>query len=287
MPSTSSAARVLPPSFAEPRVSARQWIALAAGMGAGVCAYAGLYPRFDDGALRAVIALTSVPFAAAVVGSSVSASSDGWAFGRALGFSILLGMASTIVPAAILTHQRPDEFVAACMFGGFFGAITGALYGLPLAILSAAGHRHVRAQTHESTDLAARAGGIWLLVMSLIGLAATLLIDVPRMDYGTETMTTPSLLPAVVALAAALSGLAVIVRSTLRARRRNAWIDRVRSGLEPAFRTRVADVRDQVEGLPRLEQGGTVVELVVDETSGAAYRVAAYGTAVALVSDPR
>ena len=283
MPSTT---HLLPPSFAEPRVSARLWIALAAGVGAGVCAYAGLYPRFDGGALRAVIALTSLPFAAAVVASSLSAATDGRAFGRALGYSTMLGTASTIIPAAILTRHGSDEFVTACIFGGFFGAITGALYGLPLAVISAAGQRHVHAATHASTDLAARAGGIWLFFVSLIGLVATHLLDDPGTSAG-EVLSAPAGLPAVIAGMGALGGLALSVRSTLRLRQRNAWIERVRSGLEPAFRTRVVDVRDQVEGLPRLEQGATVVELVVDETSGAAYRVAAYGTAVALVSDPR
>ena len=260
---------------------------MAAGIGAGVCAYAGLYPRFDGGALRAILALTSVPFAAAVVASSLSAPTDGHAFGRALGYATLLGTASTIIPAAILTRHGSDEFVIACIFGGFFGAITGALYGLPLAVLSAAGQRHVRAHTHESTDLAARAGGIWLLVVSLLGLAATHVLDDPGTTYGGEVLSAPAGLPPVIAGLGALGGLALIVRSTLRLRRRNAWIERVRAGHEPAFRARVVDVRDQVEALPRLAQGATVVELVVDETSGAAYRVAAYGTAVALISDPQ
>jgi hypothetical protein len=165
-------------------------------------------------------------------------------------------------------------------------AITGGLYGLPLAVLSAAGQRHVRADTHESTDLAERAGGIWLLVVSLIGLAATHVLDDAGATSG-EVLGAPAGLPAVIAGLGALGGLTLIVRATLRLRRRNAWIERVRSGLEPAFRTRVVDLRDRLEALPRLAQGATVVELVVDETSGAAYRVAAYGTAVALVSDPR
>jgi hypothetical protein len=287
MPFSSSVARLLPPSFAEPRVSARLWIALAAGIGAGVCAYAGLYPRFDGGALRLVLALTSMPFAAAVVASSLSAATDGRAFGRALGYAMILGAASTIIPAALFTRQGSgDQFVTACIFGGFFGAITGGLYGLPLAVLSAAGQRHVRADTHESTDLAERAGGIWLLVVSLIGLAATHVLDDAGATSG-EVLGAPAGLPAVIAGLGALGGLTLIVRATLRLRRRNAWIERVRSGLEPAFRTRVVDLRDRLEALPRLAQGATVVELVVDETSGAAYRVAAYGTAVALVSDPR
>jgi hypothetical protein len=278
---------VLVPSFAEPRVSARLGLALAAGLGCGVCAYAGLYPRFDDGALRVLLAATSAPFAAAVVAYSVSATSAARAFGRAVLLAGVLGTASIIVPAGILSRHDGGQFVAACAFGGLFGAFTGVLYGLPLAVLASAGHGHVRARTHEGTDRAARAAGIWLAVMSLIGLVGTRLLDKAVMDWPGQTMTDASLLPTIVASSAILAGVVVAVRASLRLRRRNHWLERVRAGLEPAFRVRVVDMRDPVAALPRLGEGETVVELVLDETSGAAYRVAAMGTAVALVSDSR
>jgi hypothetical protein len=267
------------------------WLALAAGIGCGVCAYAGLYPRFDDGALRVVLGATSLPFAAAVVASSLSARSGARAFGMALLVAGLLGAASTIIPAAILARRNGGEFIFACFFGGFFGAITGVLYGLPLAVLAGAGHAHVRAQTHESTDRAARIAGLWLAVVSLVGLAGTRLLDPPVLDYATQTWSFPSTIPTAVACAAALAGLVAVVRASVRMRRRDGWIERVRAGLEPAFRTRVVDLRDRIDGLPRLGEGATVVEFVADEvseaTSGAAYRISAAGTAVAVVSDPR
>ena len=262
-------------------------MALAAGIGCGVCGYAGLYPRFDDGALRVILGATSVPFAAAVVASSLSARTAARAFGRALGFAGILGAASIIIPAAILARHNGGEFFFACAFGAIFGAVTGVLYGLPLAILVSAGHKHVHAQTHEATDRAARIAGLWLAVTALVGLAGTSLLDRPVMDWATQTMTYPAAIPTIVACAALLGAVVTAVRATTRLKRRNAWVDRVRAGLEPAFRTRVVDQRDPVAELPRLGEGDTVVELVLDETSGAAYRVAAAGTAVALVSDPR
>ena len=288
-----SAAGPLPFSLAAPRLSPRLWLAIAAGLGTGVCAYAGLYPRFDEGSLRIVVALTSAPFAAAVVATSLGARTPGRAFGLAMLLAALLGIASTIIPAALLTRTQSNEFFVACMFGAFFGAPTGALYGLPLAVLSASGHRHVRAQTHESTDHAARVSGLWLFFISLLGLMGTVLLDEGKMDWVNSTMVPQSPLPALLAVAAGIGGLALALRSLTRQRSRSGWIDRVRSGLEPAFRLRPVELRDRIETLPRLSDGGglhdvTVVEWLPDEiadaTSGTAYRVNATGCAVAIVS---
>lgn len=285
-----SATGVLPSSVSAPRVSARLWLALAAGLGCAVCAYAGLYPRFDEGRFRVVLALTSAPFAAAVVAAALDARSWQRAFGRTLAMAMVLGVASTIIPAAMLTTHGGGEFVLAVFFGMFFGAPTGGLYGLPLAILAALGWRHVHAQTHEATDRAARLAGAWLFVVALVGLAGTCLLDLLWRAWPTG-MIAPSSLPSMLAAAAAIAGGAVVVRAWVRARRRSAWLSRVRSGLEPAFRLRAADVRDRLDGLPRIREGLTVVEWCPDEvdgtTAGTAYRVAAVGTAVAIVDDER
>lgn len=280
---------LLPSSLSAPRLSPRLWLALAAGAGAGVCGYAGLYPRFDDGSLRIILALTCAPFAAGVVAAASSARTPGRAFGLALLFSAILGMASVVLPAATLTHHDAGEFVFGCVFGAFFGAPTGALYGIPLGILATLGHRSVQAQTHESTDRAARAAGIWLVVVSLLALGGTLVLDQAKMDYATQLMTAPSRLPALVALAASCAGVVITIAASVRLRRRSAWLARVSAGLEPTFRLRVADARDRIEGLPRVGDGVTVVELVADEastaTAGTAYRTAAVGTPIAVVSD--
>lgn len=279
----------LPAFVTAPKLSARQCVVITAGLGAAACAYAGLYPRFDQGSLRIVLALTSAPFAAAVVAAGLGARSASKAFGLTLLFSSLLGVASTIIPAAILSWGRSNEFLGACMFGAFFGAPTGMLYGLPLAALSALGWRHVRAQTHDSADRAVQIAGTWLVLVSGVALLATSLLDEPRMDYALDAMIAPPRGPAFVAYWLIVTSIVLMVRATLRARTRTKWVDRVRAGLEPSFRLRPADLRDGMHVLPRLGEGSTVVEWLPHEEAAAAvghaYRMAASGTAVAIVRD--
>lgn len=290
----SNAGLLLPSSLTAPRLSARAWLALAAGVGAGVCGYAGLYPRFDDGSLRIVIALTSAPFGAGVVAAASSARTPGRAFGLALLLATILGMASVVLPAAVLMHDAVGQFVFGCVFGAIFGAPMGAFYGIALALLTKLGHEHVQAQTHEATDRAARIAALWLLVVGLVALAGTLSLDGAREaivagEFQTRAEHAPLHLPACVAVAGSLMGAVVTAVASWRIRRRSSWIARVRSGLEPAFRLRAADPRDRIEGLPRLGRGATVVEYVAGEsspaTAGTAYRVAAVGTPIAVVSD--
>lgn len=279
---------LLPRSLSDSPISARLWLALAAGAGSAVCAYAGLYPRFDGGSLRVVIGLTSAPFAAAVVAHALSRQSAVRAFGTTLVVSAVLGIASTMIPAAIITWNHSNEFVIACFFGAFFGAGTGVVYGIPLAILAAFGHRHVHAETHEATDRASRIAGTWLVFLAVIGVAGTCLLDEPTFDPMTETMSKASPAPALLGCAALLAGALAVTVASMRLRRRKAWLARVRSGLEPRFRLRPIDLRDRIDGLPRLSNGITVVELLASEGpdgSGSAYRTAATGTAVAIVED--
>lgn len=279
----------LPAFLTSPTLPARLWVAIAAGIGCAACAYAGLYPRFDNGSLRVVLALTSAPFAAGVVAAALSARSASGAFGRAIGLAAILGVASTMVPAAILTSWRSGEFVAAAVFGVLFGAPTGLLYGLPLATLAACAWKHVQAPSRESSDRAARFASLWLVAISALALLATSMLDVPTPDYGTDAMVVPPQGPTFVAAGALLTSLAVLVWSTLRLRKRTTWIARVRDGLEPAFRLRPMDARDGIHTLPRLGHGTTVVEWLADEdtkvATGHAYRTAASGVAVAVVGD--
>lgn len=279
----------LPAFLARPSLSARLWAAIAAGIGGAACAYAGLYPQFDHGALRVVIALTCVPFAAAVVAAALSARSAAKAFARAIGLAAILGVASTMVPAAVLTHWRPSEFFAAAFFGAFFGAPTGLLYGLPLATLAACAWRHVHAPSRESSDRGARVASLWLVAVCGLALAATSMMDAPTLDYATDTMVEAPRGPSFVAAGALLASIAVLVWSTLRLRKRTSWIARVRDGLEPAFRLRPMHARDGIHALPRLGHGTTVVEWLADEdtkvATGHAYRTAACGVAVAVVGD--
>ena len=265
-------ASVGPLPLSAPRLSARLWLALAAGLGCGACGYAGLYPRFDDGSLRIILALTSIPFGAAVVAAGVGARTAARAFALTILLAAILGVASIMLPAAALADDHSgDRFMAMCAFGAFFGAPTGAVYGIPLAILVAASHRHVRVRTHEGTDRAVRIAGLWLIAIAFLALEGTLTFD----GFG---------LPATLAGVAAFTGALVVAHAILRLRRRSSWIDRVRSGLEPAFRLRPADLRDGADRLPRLGDGTTVIEWLPDD-SRSAYRMAASGIAVAVVCD--
>jgi hypothetical protein len=280
---------LLPRALSGSLVPARLWLALAAGLGCAVCAYAGLYPQFDDGKLRLVLGLTSAPFAAAVVAYALSARTAARAFGSTVLVAAILGVASTVVPAVVLTWDHHEQLFFACFFGIPCGAATGVVYGLPLAVLSSLGHRHVRAQTHEGTDRATRLAGAWLVVVAAIGIAGTRILDQPTTPYDTDTPTQPSPLPALAGCAAVLAGALSILLGSLRASRRAAWLTRVRSGLEPRFRLRPIDARDRVDALPRLGNGVTVVELRADAvsvtTAGSAYRVSATGSALAIVDD--
>ena len=283
---------LLPRSLSDSPISARVWLALAAGAGSSVCAYAGLYPQFDEGSLRLVIALTSAPFAAAVVAYALSVRSAMRAFGTTILVAALLGIASTMIPAAILTRDYPSAFVMAWVYGVFFGAGTGVVYGIPLAILAALGHRHVRRATHDSTDRAARLAGLWLVVLAVVGIIGTSVFDPSTRGLEEEGVIPASplaALPALVGCAAAITGALAALVATIRIYRRRSWVARVRSGLEPKFRVRAMDERDRIGDLPRLGNGGTVVEVVLEEplgsAAGSAYRVSATGTAVAIVDD--
>jgi hypothetical protein len=247
------------------------WVALGAAVGTGALVVDGLYPRFDEGKLRVVIALTSAVFAAAVAAFAVRAPSSGGAAGRAIGMSALLGVANTILPAAILGGDRFGEFAGMCVVGVFFGAPTGALYGVPLAVLVGFGHRHVRAGSANGTDQAARIAGLWSAAMGAGALAGSILLD---------DSSPPRLLAALVAAV----GLAVWLRASRALRQRNAWIARVREGAEPRYRIRSPDLRDDLRAVPRLAEGDAVVELVPEaEETVSVYRFPAVGTPVAIV----
>ena len=300
----SSAPGLLPSPLAPSQVPARLWLALAAAVGCGACGYAGLYPRFDDGSLRIVLGLTSAVFGAFVAGAAVSARTPSRAFGLSLLFAAILGVVSTVIPSAILTHGKPSETIFTVFFGSFFGAPTGVMYGIPLGILASCGQRYVHAKTHDATDRAARLGGFWLVAVAAIALATTLTFDRAQMDWASSTMKDATRIPAVLAVMAMAAGVATIVQSFVRQSARTQWLDGVRAGLVPKFRVRAADPRDCIEALPCLggdpgaegrtvasdvmREGVTVLEWLPDDitvaSAGTAYRVSAAGRAVAVVT---
>jgi hypothetical protein len=259
--------------FPYSRLSATMWASLLGAAGAGTAAFAGLYPQLDDGKLRPLLAVTSAFFAAPLVAWASRARSRSAAVGRMLGVACVLGVAAAVPPALVLLLF--DGGLGAVIFGMlFFGVILGAPTGLAYGALLAgpAAMAHGKDGSHAATDRVQRACGVWLACVSALAAVASLGLS-GRDAYGAA--------PTVASGAMVLVALACTGVAHRRLRRREAWIARVREGREPGFRIRVADVRDELRTLPRLESGDTVVELVAEETT--AYRAAAVGTAVARV----
>lgn len=262
---------------------------MATGLGCAVTACAGLYPQFDGGGLRLVLALTSLPFGAAVMAAALAAKTGVGALARALFLAAVLGVASTVLPGLFLAKGDLAVYPLVLMFGVFFGAPTGAAYGVPVGVLAGLSHRHHRAASHDGTDRAARAASLWLACIATLAFGGGLALAAsaapqPFDDVDIARALAP-LVPAVLALLAAV---AVGVRAHLRIARRTAWLERVRQGKEPAFRVRVSEPREDVSELPRLGDGESVIEWVPEghlETS--AYRRPAEGVPVARVSDAR
>jgi hypothetical protein len=273
----------LPRSLLTRRLSPRAWAVLSASVGGFASGFAGLYPRFDDGKLRLVLAVTAAFFAGALVAGATARRSRAAAFALAVAVATVLGVGATILPAAILAAEdnHGGIFVAGLFFGTIFGAPTGFVYGLPLALLSAIVQPAVASGSLGAADRAARASGLWLVPVALVALAGTLALDAPRADV---------VAPSALALLASVLGLVVAVAGHVRLARRASWVSRVSSGGEPGFRVREIDPRDPIELLPRFGDGGLVVEWNPSEASPesahrGAYRGAASGVAVALVDD--
>ena len=294
-PSLADLHRIVPGFLRAPRISARVWVAVAVGIGAAVAAFAGLYPRFDNGTFRILIAAVSGPFGAAVVAFALSGKTWGRAFWRALLMSSVLGVAATVLPGVLLMSGHAEALPVVLVFGTVFGGPTGAIYGLPIAVLVAITHRSVAATSHASNDRASFWAGSWLLLASAFAAVMTWLLDVSKItdsgfydvDYSAE------IAPLVVALATALLALGGVARATMRMRRRSAWLARVQAGAESSFRVRPIDVRDDVDSLPRLgtstKASDPSTSLAVLEWSGATERTTAYrmpptGTPIALVT---
>ena len=263
----------LPAWLVEPRITPRVWLAIAGGLGCAVVAHAGLYPQFDSGRLRLVLALTSGPFGAAVMATALNAKTATRAFLRTVVLAAILGVASTVVPAILLSSSDGSELGVLAIVGVLFGAPTGLMYGLPLGVLTAAGHAHVPEPTHLGNDRASRLAGAWLATAGLFAMGGALAFDQPLAGILT-------------AASAALAGLVVLVRGEAALRQKNAWLERVRSGREPALRVRPLERGDAVDGLVRLGAGSTVVEwcpAVPETTAYRQHRVR--GTAIAVIAD--
>lgn len=262
----------LPSSIVSSPRRARLRVAVVAGAAVSACALAGCWPRFADNVLlRATLGVTSAVLGAVVLVIALCARSRAGAAARALGMSVVLGFVSTIPPSMILAWEDSQGFGAYLVFGFFFGSFTGLVYGVPLAILAERTWDDVQAWTHDGTDRATRTAAFWAIFPILVAFGASLGFDV----------TPLAMLGACGAFAAfVIAGLA-FAWSQARIAQRRAWVARIASGDDPRWSLRELGPHDDVGALARLGAGHFVVE---HREAEAAYRVAANGRAVAVVT---
>lgn len=279
----------LPTLLRPPRFSARTWALAAASVGAGVAGFSGLYPQFDGGRLRPVLALTAAFFAPAILAATGRLSSRAKAIGATFALAALLGVVAAVVPAAILTFgdRHGDMFLVAMMFGLALGAPCGLLYAIPIAVLGGVVHPHTKTDARlDGADRVARFAGAWLALVSLFACAVTITFDASKLTY---LYYAPTLLevfyvvsPAVVAALAGIAGLVVGVRAHLRLRAARCFVARASAGREPGYRVRDAGASEDLSSLPACGPGSRVLEWCPsDAREDGAYRSAAAGVAVA------
>ena len=267
--STISAQALLPSSFSPLRLTARQLLAASGGLGCASWSLAGLYPQFDGGSLRVVLAFSSLVFGGMVSVWAVKAQTRSLAFGRALGLAAALGFMSTLLPLAILSATDRGGVALGIFFGAMFGIPTGLFYGVPLGILAAATHRGVNADSRDGTDRAAKAAGFWLAPMALVAIVFSLSTAYVRYAPPTEGIeqllaATPALLAGLVFLAAVV----LVVRAFARLGARRKFVARIAAGEEPLYRIRES-----------------VIEWVPDGAAPSAYRAMAQGIPVAEICE--
>lgn len=278
-------ADLVPKSVLSSPTKARARIAAIAGAAAGGCALAGCWIRFDDGlAFRASLGLTSAVFGALTLVVALGAKSAWGAVGRALGLSIVLGVASVLIPSVLVASSDRIPFVACLVFGSFFGAFTGFVYGLFLAALAGITWRDANAWTHEGADRATRTAAGWALFPSALALATAVAHDrEPISEWAADRAREAH----DVAMPLGLLGFAFAVgvaavafaRAELRIVKRRRWLGMVVAG-DPRWSIRAPAPHDDLASLPRLRDGGSVLEY---RGEGGAYRVSANGRAVAIL----
>lgn len=278
----------LPTLLRPPRISARTWALAAASLGAGVAGFSGLYPQFDGGRLRPLLALIAAFFAPAIVAATGRLSTRARAIGATFALAALLGVVATVVPAAILTFgdRHGDMFLFAMMFGLALGAPCGLLYAIPIAVLGGVAHPHTKPHARlDGADRVARFAGVWVALVSLFACAVTITFDASKLTY----LYAPTMFelfylvsPAVVAALASVAGLVVSVRAHLRLRAARNFVARAFDGHEPGYRVREATASEDLASLPACGPGTRILEWCPAGEEGA-YRSAAGGIAVARV----
>jgi hypothetical protein len=234
--------------------------------------FAGIFPRFEDGVVvRTVIAMTAGLLAVYVVRFSRRAETPFGAFVLALVLAAIGGVVTSIAGLFALSIEHLDtrNFGTGLAFSFILGAPTGLVYGAPLGILLAVTHRRAARPNLDDAERAASRAALWAILASALVIA---------MDVRFDSVV--FLVPAGIVLVASAVAAAALDRAV---RQRRRFLARVAQGDEPTLRFRAIGPQDSLSALPRITGAEAVLEWVPTAEDGA-YRSAAHGQAVALVS---
>lgn len=249
---------------------------------------AGLWLRFEDGwLLRLLMTVTSAIFGWLVMDVALQARDATHAVGRAIGLSVIFGMASTLAPSIVISsHDHSMPFVACLICGAIFGSMTGLVYGFVLAIVAGATWRHVDARTHDGADRAVRIASFWSLVPMLLIAWVVVGYDLHHTlsEWASERERDAQLVAVPLGIlglgAAMLVTAASFAMAQARLLRRRRWLLDVSLGRDARWAVREIGPHDDVPRLPRLREGRMVLE---HKNELGAYRANATGEAIALV----
>lgn len=279
---------LVPRSVLSAPEKARRKVALIAGAATGAAGLAGLWVRFEDGLeYRLVLAATSALLGWLTIEVALGAKDASSAAMRAVGMSIVLGALNTVFPSLILcANERLGMMLICVPFGAVFGALTGFGYGIVLAVVAAATWNQVASGTHEGADRAVRIASAWavlpLALIALVVVGYDLSTQLHEWSSEKEIATHQIAVPfGVLALGIVLNvAFWSCYAASRRAVRRARWLAHVASGADPRWSVREIKPYEDVDGLPRLRQGMTVLE---HHNEHAIYRANATGERVAII----
>jgi hypothetical protein len=220
------------------------------------------------------VLLLSTP-ALAVLAMRVVMSRRGASPGRAaaslVALATLFGVINAVFGAVALAVAagNPAMLVIATFFALFFGAPTGVAYGLAMSPLAGAAAAWIPRRELDAAERLLFVCAAWVITA-----AAGLGVATAVLEMGVSALASTG---ALLALGVGLGSVGAARRA-----RRARWIARVRRGLEPGFRVRVASAVDapaeSESGLIKLRVGEGEPEALLEwlpDVASSAYRTGA------------
>ncbi len=239
-------------------------------------ALVGAYPFSTDretspGYYTLVLSTPALAMLAMRVVMSRKGASPGRAVGSLVALATLFGVINAVFGAVALAVAagNPAMLVIATFFAVLFGAPTGIVYGLAMSPLAGAAAAWMPRKELDADErlLFACAAWVGVAALGLVGATAALGLGV---------------LAVASAITLTVLGVALAAVGAARRASRARWIARVRSGLEPRFRVRVASsiepASEPSDELIKLRVGEDEPEELLEwlpDTVGGAYRAGA------------